>query len=63
MDYINKFDFGNAPKLTGEEVAERLTGILRAFGIDMLITDARVSAFFPDGSAADYQPLHLDTTL
>jgi hypothetical protein len=63
MTYQNKYDFDKAPKLTGEEVAERLTGILKAFGIDMLITDARVSGFFPDGSVADYQPLHLDTTL
>jgi hypothetical protein len=62
MNYINKFDFGKAPQLTGEEVAERLTGILRAAGVDMLITDARVSAFFPDGTVANYQPLHLDTT-
>jgi hypothetical protein len=61
MDYINKFDFGNAPKLTGDEVAERLKGILKAAGVKMLITDARVSAYFPDGSLAHYQELEMDT--
>jgi hypothetical protein len=63
MTYQNKFDFDKAPKLTGEQVAERLKGILKAYGVDMLITDARVSAFFPDGSVASYEPLYLDTTV
>jgi hypothetical protein len=51
----------HAPMIDGEEVAERLKGILKAAGVEMLITDARVSAWFPDGSTACYQPLHLDT--
>jgi hypothetical protein len=40
---------------------QRIKGILKAAGVEMLITDARVSAVFPDGSAAYYQPVHLDT--
>jgi hypothetical protein len=48
-------------KIDGAEVAERLKGILKAAGVEMLITDARVSAFFPDGSVAEFQKLHLDT--
>jgi hypothetical protein len=51
----------HALPINGEEVAERLKGILKAVGVEMLITDARVSAIFPDGSVAYYQELYLDT--
>jgi hypothetical protein len=57
----NAINFETAPKLTGEEVAERLKGILKSFGVKMLITDARVSAYFPDGSVAYFKELHMDT--
>jgi hypothetical protein len=58
---MNKINFDTATPINGEEVAERLKGILKAAGVHMLITDARVSAFFPDGSVARYQELHMDT--
>jgi urease gamma subunit len=58
---MNKFNMDHAIPIDGDEVAERLKGILKATGVEMLITDARVSAIFPDGSVAYYQPLHLDT--
>jgi hypothetical protein len=57
----NAINFDTAPKIDGAEVSERLKGILKAAGVHMLITDARVSAFFPDGSVARYQELHMDT--
>ena len=58
---MNLFNLDHATYIGGDEVAERLKGILRAAGVKMLITDARVSAVFPDGSVAHYQPLHMDT--
>jgi hypothetical protein len=58
---MNKFNFKHETPIDGNEVAERLKGILKAAGVHMLITDARVSAFFPDGSVARYQELHMDT--
>lgn len=61
MTFQNKVNFDTATMIDGEEVSQRLAGILRAAGVDMLITDARVSAVFPDGSVAYYQPLHMDT--
>jgi hypothetical protein len=57
----NAINFNTAPKINGEEVAERLKGILKAAGVKMLITDARVSAYFPDGSVAYFQEVHMDT--
>lgn len=58
---MNKINWDAAAPIAGEEVAERLKGILKAAGVAMLITDARVSAVFPDGAVAYYQPLYLDT--
>ena len=58
---MNKFDPKHLSAITANEVAERLKGILKAAGVKMLITDARVSAVFPDGAVAEYQPLFLDT--
>jgi hypothetical protein len=58
---MNKFNMDHAIPIDGDEVAERLKGILKATGVKMLITDARVSAIFPDGSVARYQELHMDT--
>lgn len=58
---MNKFDPKHLNDIDGNEVAERLKGILKAAGVEMLITDARVSAIFPDGAVAYFQPLHLDT--
>lgn len=57
------FNFNHATEIDGAEVSARLTALLRAAGVDMLITDARVSAVYPDGSVACYQPVHVDTTL
>ena len=57
------FNFEHATEIDGAEVSERLTALLKAAGVEMLITDARVSAVFPDGSVAYYQPVHVDTTL
>ena len=53
----------HAIAIDGDEVAWRLSRILKNLNIEMLITDARVSAVFPDGSVAQYQQLHLDTSL
>jgi hypothetical protein len=58
---MNKFNMDHAIPIDGDEVAERLKGILKATGVKMLITDARVSAIFPDGSVARYQELYMDT--
>jgi hypothetical protein len=58
---MNKINFDTATPIDGDEVAERLKGILKAAGVKMLITDARVSAYFPDGSLARYQELEMDT--
>lgn len=60
---MNKMNYEKATRIDGEEVASRLKGILKAHGVEMFITglEARVSAEFPDGSVAYYQPLHLDT--
>jgi hypothetical protein len=58
---MNKFNMDYATPIDGDEVAERLKGILKAAGVKMLITDARVFAVFPDGSVARYQTLYLDT--
>jgi hypothetical protein len=57
----NAFNLDIAPKISGNEVAERLKGILKAAGVKMLITGARVSAIFPDGSVAYFQEVALDT--
>jgi len=53
----------HAIDIDGDEVAWRLKRILKPLGIEILITDARVSAVFPDGSVAYCKPLHLDTTI
>jgi hypothetical protein len=58
---MNKINLNTATPIDGDEVAERLKGILKAAGVAMLITGARVSAIFPDGSVARYQELHMDT--
>jgi hypothetical protein len=58
---MNKFNMDHAIPIDGDEVAERLKGILKATGVKMLITGARVSAIFPDGSVARFQELHMDT--
>jgi hypothetical protein len=58
---MSKFNFEHETPIDGNEVSERLKGILKAAGVKMLITEARVSAIFPDGSAARYQELHMDT--
>jgi hypothetical protein len=57
----NAFNSKHETPIGGTEVAERLKGILKAAGVKMLITDARVSAIFPDGSVARYQELYMDT--
>jgi hypothetical protein len=48
-------------RLTEEEVVWRIKGVLKAAGIEAFITDARISAVFPDGAEAFYQQLELDT--
>jgi hypothetical protein len=57
----NAINFDHVTFIDGNEAAERLKGVLKAAGVKMLITGARVSAIFPDGSVARYQELHMDT--
>lgn len=49
------------PRLTNEDLAWRVKEILKASGVEMLITGGRVSAIFPDGAVAYFQQLELDT--
>lgn len=51
----------HAVQIDGAEASARIKGILKAAGVEAFITDARMSAVFPDGSVAFFQQLELDT--
>lgn len=48
-------------QLTAEETVWRIKQVLKAAGIEAFITEARISAYFPDGAVAVFKQLELDT--
>jgi hypothetical protein len=47
--------------LTDTDVAWRIKTILKAYGVEALITGAHISAVFPDGAKALFRNLEIDT--
>lgn len=48
-------------RMSIEDVSWRIKTILKAAGVEAFITDAKISAIFPDGKRAFFTNLELDT--